>query len=190
MTESPGVLFERLLDIMARLRGPDGCPWDREQTRTSLKPYLIEEAYEVLEAIEARDAQELEAELGDLLFQVIFHARLAEEIGEFTMADLLRRLLGQPHLLEELLVASRRDGGQEGLDLLARRERREELDVSGRCTPEAEPVARKRLAHGAVPTGARRRSRTTPDPSPTPPRISARPRRAFTVSCSSRKTAP
>src|SRR5881275_353767 len=51
MTESPGVLFERLLDVMARLRGPDGCPWDREQTRTSLKPYLIEEAYEVLESV-------------------------------------------------------------------------------------------------------------------------------------------
>src|SRR5574341_385827 len=93
MTESPGVLFERLLDIMARLRGPDGCPWDREQTPTSLKPYLIEEAYEVLEAIETGDVRELEAELGDLLFQVIFHARLAEEVGEFTIGDLLRRLI-------------------------------------------------------------------------------------------------
>src|SRR5437762_11824000 len=81
MTESSGVLFERLLDVMARLRGRDGCPWDREQTRTSLKPCLIEEAYEVLEAIETGNPDQLEEELGDLLFQVVFHARIAEEAG-------------------------------------------------------------------------------------------------------------
>jgi tetrapyrrole methylase family protein/MazG family protein len=109
MTESPGVLFEKLLDVMARLRGPDGCPWDREQTRTSLKPFLIEEAYEVLEAIEAGDPRELEAELGDLLFQVVFHARLAEEAGEFAMASLLRRLIDKmvsrhPHVFADASV--------------------------------------------------------------------------------------
>ena len=76
MTQSPGVLFERLLDIMHRLRGPAGCPWDREQTRSSLKPYLIEEAYEVLEAIEADSVDALREELGDLLFQVVFHAEI------------------------------------------------------------------------------------------------------------------
>jgi MazG family protein len=92
MTQSPGVLFERLLDIMHRLRGPAGCPWDREQTRTSLKPYLIEEAYEVLEAIEADSVDGLREELGDLLFQVVFHAEIGAERGEFTMADLLVRL--------------------------------------------------------------------------------------------------
>src|SRR5262245_66658481 len=91
MTDSPGVLFERLLDVMMRLRAPHGCPWDREQTRTSLKPYLIEEAYEVLEAIESGRSAPLREELGDLLFQVVFHARLAEELAEFTMADLLER---------------------------------------------------------------------------------------------------
>jgi len=92
MTQSPGVLFERLLDIMHRLRGPAGCPWDREQTRTSLKPYLIEEAYEALEAIEADSVDGLREELGDLLFQVVFHAEIGAERGEFTMADLLVRL--------------------------------------------------------------------------------------------------
>jgi tetrapyrrole methylase family protein / MazG family protein len=92
MIESSGILFERLLAIMDRLRGPDGCPWDREQSRLSLKPYLIEEAYEVLEAIENDDAPALEEELGDLLFQVVFHARLASERAEFTMAHLLDRL--------------------------------------------------------------------------------------------------
>jgi len=92
MTQSPGALFERLLELMARLRGPEGCPWDREQTRISLKAYLLEEAYEVLEAIETADPRALEEELGDLLFQVVFHAQIARELDEFTMAGLLLRL--------------------------------------------------------------------------------------------------
>src|SRR5438477_11103738 len=111
MTESPGVLFERLLDIMKRLRAPNGCPWDREQTRESLKPYLIEEAYEVLEAIESGAAGPLREELGDLLFQVIFHARLGEEFGEFTMDDVLRHLIDKmigrhPHVFGDASVAT------------------------------------------------------------------------------------
>ncbi len=114
MTESPGVLFENLLAVMAKLRGPDGCPWDREQTRTSLKPFLIEEAYEVLEAIEAGDAGGLEEELGDLLFQVVFHARLSEETGEFAMADLLRRLIDKmvsrhPHVFGDTPLSTSKE---------------------------------------------------------------------------------
>jgi tetrapyrrole methylase family protein / MazG family protein len=92
MTQSPDVLFDRLLAIMHRLRAPGGCPWDREQSRTSLKPYLIEETYEVLEAIESGTPEALREELGDLLFQVVFHAEIAAERGEFTMADLLAHL--------------------------------------------------------------------------------------------------
>ena len=92
MTQSPDVLFDRLLSIMHRLRGPGGCPWDREQTRASLKPYLIEETYEVLEAIETGAPDALREELGDLLFQVVFHAEIAAERGEFTMADVLAHL--------------------------------------------------------------------------------------------------
>ena len=111
MTDSPGVLFERLLDVMMRLRAPHGCPWDREQTRTSLKPYLIEEAYEVLEAIESGRSAPLREELGDLLFQVVFHARLAEELAEFTMADLLEQLIGKmvrrhPHVFSDASVGT------------------------------------------------------------------------------------
>ena len=93
MTQSPGASFERLLDIMRSLRGPNGCPWDREQTPTSLKPYLIEEAYEVLEAIEAGDPAALREELGDLLLQVVFHAQVATEHGDFTMLDVLSGLI-------------------------------------------------------------------------------------------------
>src|SRR5262245_43409402 len=92
MADSPGALFESLLTIMARLRGEGGCPRDREQTRQSLKPYVIEEAYEVIEAIDSHDASHLGEELGDLLFQVVFHCQLAAEQGEFTMADVLARL--------------------------------------------------------------------------------------------------
>lgn len=109
MTQSPGVLFERLLEIMGRLRGPRGCPWDREQTPESLKPFLLEEAYEVLEAIESGQAQALEEELGDLLFQVIFHAQIAAERGEFGIADVLCRLVDKmttrhPHVFGDVSV--------------------------------------------------------------------------------------
>jgi len=111
MTQPPGALFERLLEIMARLRGPDGCPWDREQTRTSLKPFLVEETYEVLEAIESGDLRAVEEELGDLLFQVVFHAQVAQEQGEFTMADLLVRLCDKmvsrhPHVFGQTSVST------------------------------------------------------------------------------------
>ncbi len=93
MTQSPGALFERLLDIMRNLRGPSGCPWDREQTPATLKPYLIEEAYEVLEAIESGEPDALREELGDLLFQVVFHAEVAAERGDFAMRDVLSGLI-------------------------------------------------------------------------------------------------
>ncbi len=79
-----------LVEIMRRLRSPEGCPWDREQTHDSLKPYLIEEAYEVLEAIEKKDGSSLEEELGDLLLQVVFHAQLADEKDQFDMNDVIQ----------------------------------------------------------------------------------------------------
>jgi MazG family protein len=79
--------IERLLSIMERLRGPQGCPWDREQTLRSLRPYVLEETYEVLEAIDAGDAREHCAELGDLLLQIVFQAQLRREEGAFEFAD-------------------------------------------------------------------------------------------------------
>ncbi|NLW57055.1 MAG: nucleoside triphosphate pyrophosphohydrolase [Firmicutes bacterium] len=84
--------LQRLVEIMQRLRGENGCPWDREQTHLSLRPYLLEEAYEVLEAIEENSPAHLREELGDLLLQVVFHAQIAEEQGEFTLADVLSEL--------------------------------------------------------------------------------------------------
>lgn len=114
MTESPGSLFDRVVEIMARLRGPEGCPWDREQTRTSLKANLIEEAYEVLEALDAGDPRHLCEELGDLLLQVLFHAQIASELGEFTIGDVLGHLADKlvrrhPHVFGDATVASARE---------------------------------------------------------------------------------
>src|SRR5918993_3383191 len=111
MTHAPAALFDTLLDIMARLRGPGGCPWDREQTPVSLKPFLIEEAYEVLDAIDAGEPRALSEELGDLLFQVVFHARIAEERSEFAMPDVLRGLVDKmvsrhPHVFAAASVAT------------------------------------------------------------------------------------
>ncbi|HXC64629.1 MAG TPA: MazG nucleotide pyrophosphohydrolase domain-containing protein, partial [bacterium] len=80
--------FERLVAVMEALRSKKGgCPWDKVQTHASLKPYLIEEAYEVLEAIDAGDPAKLRGELGDLLLQVVFHAQIAAEKGQFTSED-------------------------------------------------------------------------------------------------------
>ncbi|CEP68386.1 Tetrapyrrole methylase [Moorella glycerini] len=95
--------------IMARLRGEGGCPWDREQTHQSLKRYLIEESYEVLEAIDIGDMHKLCEELGDLLLQVVFHARLAEENGDFTLADCLEAICAKmrrrhPHVFATAIL--------------------------------------------------------------------------------------
>ncbi|RMF22426.1 MAG: nucleoside triphosphate pyrophosphohydrolase [Deltaproteobacteria bacterium] len=84
-----GRLFADLVALMHRLRAPGGCPWDREQTHESLLPYLIEEAYEVVEAVHHRDDAELCEELGDVLLQVVFHAELATERGAFTINDVI-----------------------------------------------------------------------------------------------------
>ncbi|HXI86167.1 MAG TPA: nucleoside triphosphate pyrophosphohydrolase [Parvularculaceae bacterium] len=84
--------IDRLLAIMARLRSPQGCPWDREQTFRTIAPYTIEEAYEIADAIERDDMTALKDELGDLLFQVVFHARMAEERGEFAFSDVAKTI--------------------------------------------------------------------------------------------------
>lgn len=84
--------FNNLLKIMSMLRGKKGCPWDKEQTTVSLKPFLIEEAYEVIEAIDEKSPEKLKEELGDLLLQVIFHAQIAKERKEFDMEGILETL--------------------------------------------------------------------------------------------------
>ena len=104
--------IERLLAIMARLRDPkDGCPWDREQDFSTIAPYTIEESYEVADAISRGDMAALKDELGDLLFQVVFHARMAEERGDFAFGDVVtaisdKMLRRHPHVFGEADVAN------------------------------------------------------------------------------------
>lgn len=84
--------LDELLKIMSELRGQKGCPWDREQTRESLKPFIVEEAYEVLEAIDEKDPEAIKEELGDLLFQIVFQCQIAKEKGEFEISDVLDKI--------------------------------------------------------------------------------------------------
>src|SRR5450631_2465858 len=102
-----GERFERAVAIMERLRAPGGCPWDREQTFDSIKPYTLEETYEVLEAIDKRDWEELPGELGDLLLQVLFYAQMAKDDARFSIDDVLDRLSAKlvnrhPHVFGEV----------------------------------------------------------------------------------------
>ena len=103
--------FAELVAIMARLRSPEGCPWDREQDHRSLRPHLLEEAYEVLEAIDAGDAKALCSELGDVLLQVVFHAQMAAEAGEFDISDVIQGLRDKlmarhPHVFGDKQIAT------------------------------------------------------------------------------------
>src|SRR5476649_1072221 len=105
--KTAGEKFQQLVGIMARLRAPGGCPWDREQTFDSIKPYTLEEAYEVLEAIDNRDWPELTGELGDLLLQVLFYSQIAVEENHFSIDDVLDRLSTKlvdrhPHVFGEV----------------------------------------------------------------------------------------
>ena len=98
--------LKKLVDLMATLRGPGGCPWDRKQTAESLKPFLIEECYEVVDALDENNPDKVKEELGDLLFQIIFHARIAEERGEFTIRDVIttnveKMIRRHPHVFGE-----------------------------------------------------------------------------------------
>ncbi len=102
-----GERFERAVEIMRRLRAPGGCPWDREQSFDTIKPYTLEETYEVLEAIDNRDWPELTGELGDLLLQVLFYSQMAREEGHFSIDDVLDRLANKlvdrhPHVFGDV----------------------------------------------------------------------------------------
>ncbi len=101
--------FNDLLDIMAQLRGENGCPWDREQTNESLRIYMIEETYEVLEALDAGDKDKFCNELGDLLLQIVFHAQIAKECSEFDISDvtteICRKLISRhPHIFGDVIA--------------------------------------------------------------------------------------
>jgi len=98
--------FQQLLNIMEKLRGDGGCPWDKEQTRESLKPFILEEAYELIEAIESGDPEKMKEELGDLLFQIVFQCQVAKERKEFEISDVIEKITKKmitrhPHVFGE-----------------------------------------------------------------------------------------
>ena len=109
--KSAGEWFEKLVALQTQLRAPGGCPWDREQTHESLRKYLVEETYEVLDAMEAGDARDFASELGDLLLQVVFHSVIAEEAGRFTVADVIESIHSKmvrrhPHVFGNVKAAT------------------------------------------------------------------------------------
>ncbi len=106
--------FKDLVEIMEKLRSEDGCPWDRKQTHDTLKPYMIEEAYEVLEAIDQEDHYLLEEELGDLMLQVVFHAQIADENGFFDVEDVIDQICNKlvrrhPHVFSDVIAETSED---------------------------------------------------------------------------------
>ena len=135
--------FTTLVDIIAKLRAPDGCPWDREQTHSSLRENLLEECYEVLEALDDGDAGRLCGELGDLLMQVVFHAQLAAEAGEFELKDVVSNINSKlirrhPHVFGSLKV---KDAGEVVLNWEAlKREEREVGDSMLASVPRQMPA--------------------------------------------------
>ena len=139
--------FTRLVDIMATLRGPDGCPWDREQTIDSLKPFVLEETYEVLEAIDRHDHAALCEELGDFVFEAVFLAQLESEAGHFEIADALKTAADKlvrrhPHVFK-------RDEGEAALDTAGQvRTRWEEIKAQERGAHKRPPT----LLGGIPPT--------------------------------------
>jgi tetrapyrrole methylase family protein / MazG family protein len=128
----------KLVSLVEQLRGENGCPWDREQTRETLKPMLIEEAYEVLDALDADDPPELKEELGDLLFQVVFHSQIAQERGEFNLADVINRshekmVRRHPHIFGEADLKTSEDVLKNWEDIKAA-----EKGIQSASTPESE----------------------------------------------------
>jgi nucleoside triphosphate diphosphatase len=143
----------RLVEIMATLRGPGGCPWDREQTIDTLKPFVLEETYEVLEAIDRHDHTALCEELGDFVFEAVFVAQLESEAGRFTIADSLKSVADKlvrrhPHVFE-------RGTGEASLDTAGQvRTRWEEIKARERASAHADgtPATAKSLLSGLAPT--------------------------------------
>ena len=135
MATTTGERFERAIAIMARLRGPGGCPWDREQTFDSIKPYTLEETYEVFEAIDQRDWAELSGELGDLLLQILFYAQMAGEDGTFSIDDVLDRLCDKlvgrhPHVFGDVKAETSAEV-KRNWEMLKKEEKKKQQESNG-----------------------------------------------------------
>ncbi|HTM02704.1 MAG TPA: nucleoside triphosphate pyrophosphohydrolase [Vicinamibacterales bacterium] len=146
----PGATFNQLLDIMRRLRAPGGCPWDREQTLASLRPFVLEETYEVLEAIDTGSAASLREELGDYLYEAVFLAQISEEAGDFTIADAIESICDKlirrhPHVFQ-------RAAGEAALTSDQVIEKWETLKQRERAAAGQEPTQQKTTLSGVPKT--------------------------------------
>lgn len=131
--------FAELVDLVSKLRAPGGCPWDREQTHESLKPMMLEEAYEVVEAIDEGDQDELIGELGDLLLQVVFHSQIAHEEGRFTIVDVIEKVTSKmirrhPHVFGD-------DNASTSDDVLRKWEAIKEAELAEKGKKSSEPAS-------------------------------------------------
>src|SRR5438046_2266112 len=140
MPDSTGERFQRAVSIRTRLRAPGGCPWDREQTFDSIKPYTLEETYEVLEAIDNRDWEELSGELGDLLLRVLFYAQMAKEQGTFSIDEVLDRLSTKlvdrhPHVFGDVKAETSSDVLR-NWEALKAEEKKKRLEADGGKAPK------------------------------------------------------
>jgi MazG family protein len=150
MSDTPGAKFERLLEIMRILRAPGGCPWDREQTLASLRPFVLEETYEVLEAIDTGSSAALREELGDFLFEAVFLAQISEEAGDFAIGDAIDAICDKlirrhPHVFE-------RTAGEESMTSGQVLEKWETLKARERAAAGEESTKRKTTLSGVPKT--------------------------------------
>ena len=150
--------LEELIAVIAKLRAPDGCPWDREQTHSSLRPNMIEEAYEAVDAIDDNDMAHLREELGDVLLQVVLHSQIASENGDFTSEDVAKELKEKlihrhPHVFGSAKIDTADDvkDAWDKLKAEEKTERKSAMDGISRC--QAALISAQKISKKAVKTG-------------------------------------
>ncbi len=150
--------LEELIAVIAKLRAPDGCPWDREQTHSSLRPNMLEEAYEAVDAIDDNDMAHLREELGDVLLQVVLHSQIASENGDFTIEDVAKELKEKlihrhPHVFGSAKIGTAEDvkDAWDKLKAEEKTERKSAMDGISRC--QAALISAQKISKKAVKTG-------------------------------------
>ena len=150
--------LEELIEVVARLRAPDGCPWDREQTHSSLRPNMLEEAYEAVDAIDDNDAPHLREELGDVLLQVLLHSQIASEANEFTLDDVAKELKEKLiHRHPHVFGTAKIDNADEVLKTWAKLKAEEKTErksaMDGLSRSQAALIAAQKISKRAIKTG-------------------------------------
>ena len=150
--------LEELIDVVAKLRAPDGCPWDREQTHTSLRPNMLEEAYEAVDAIDENDMAHLREELGDVLLQVLLHSQIASESNEFTLDDVAKELKEKlihrhPHVFETAKINNADDVLKTWDKLKSEETTERKSAMDGLYRSQAALISAQQISKRAVKTG-------------------------------------